>query len=167
MSDKYIRMGPVAGSVPFDPDNDPDCGLTKDTVQEVIEELCKQVSKGASPGFGWGRAGVANKNVWLLNNDVVSNKTGIPFGLNNGELLELWVGNENISTFDVTLFEHDGVEINLTSKATVSLVSERFKIFNVSDFGTVNITKNKQLAMRVTDGAGKNVKVYAVIKGSS
>jgi len=167
MSSKYIKIGPVADSVPFDKDNDPDCGLNSDTVQEAIEELCNRVLISASPGFAWGRNGNINKNVWLLNNEVSSNLTGIPFALTDGELVNLWIGNEDVKTFDLTLFEHDGDEINLTSLVTVSLTAQRFKSFDITDFGTIAITKDKQLAARVTDGSGKNVKVFAVIKGNT
>lgn len=40
MGSKYIRMGPVADSVPFDNENNPNCKLTSDTVQEALEALC-------------------------------------------------------------------------------------------------------------------------------
>lgn len=39
-NDAYIKIGPVADSVPFDNENEPNCALTGETTQEVIEELC-------------------------------------------------------------------------------------------------------------------------------
>ena len=32
MDDKFIKHGPVARSVPYDPNNDPDCDLTSENV---------------------------------------------------------------------------------------------------------------------------------------
>jgi hypothetical protein len=164
---KYIRTGPVADSVPFDKENDPDCGFISDTVQEVAEELCRRALISASSGFAWGRSGNINKNVWLLNNEVSSNLTGIPFALSSGKITNIWVGNENIKTFDLTIYEHDGDEVNLTALVTVSLVTQKSESFDISDFGTINVTKDKQLAARVTDGSGKNVKAFIVIKGNT
>lgn len=40
MKSKYIHMGPTADSVPYDNENDPNCILNADTVQEAIDELC-------------------------------------------------------------------------------------------------------------------------------
>lgn len=34
----------VAFSVPFDPDNNPNCNITSENVQEAIEELCLDIS---------------------------------------------------------------------------------------------------------------------------
>lgn len=41
MKGKYIKTGPIADSVPFDNDND--CNLSADTVQEAIEEVCAKI----------------------------------------------------------------------------------------------------------------------------
>lgn len=167
ISNKYIKIGPTADSIPFDNQNDPDCGLISDTVQEAIDELCRKALINSSPGIAFGRNGQINKGAWLLNNEVSSNLTGVPFALNNGILVSLWIGNEDIKTFDVTLYEHDGDEIGLTSLVTVSLVATRSAFFDTSDFGTINLTKDKQLACRITDGNGKNIKVFTVVKGDT
>lgn len=41
-SSKYFSATPVAESVPYDPDKDPNCDLTSENVQDAIDELCKQ-----------------------------------------------------------------------------------------------------------------------------
>lgn len=69
---------PHAFETQFDPDNDPNCGLLKENVQEVIEELCGIISdqeQVATPGFTWGASG-AIKNSYLQNDTVPSNKAG-------------------------------------------------------------------------------------------
>jgi len=165
--DKYIRIGPHAFTVPFDNENDPDCNFTAETVQEAIEELCAKAAIAASPGYAWGRAGTVSAGAWLLNNEVVSNIAGIPFALTSGVLTNLWVGCENLNTFDVQLYEHDGDSIGLTLLTTVSLVAQRKAEFDVVDFGVINVSQNKQLAIQISSGSAKNVKVFALFKGNT
>jgi len=160
---KFIRVGPVADSVPFDKDNDPDCEFVSDTVQEVIEELCNRISNSASPGFTWGRSGNVNNNSWLLNDSVPSNKAGRTVALVDPEITQIFVANEDINTFDIGIYEHEGDEINLTLLGTVNVVAGRSATFSVS----FTVTSGRQLATRVTSGSAKNLVIGCQIRGST
>jgi len=165
----------IAEETPFEPGRNPDYNgelspLTAEDVQSAIEEVRKIAtdSPGNGIGFAWGRRGRNHKWQWLRNNDVLSNKTGIPFRLPNGVLTNIWVGNKDITTFDVTIYHHLGDEVALTPLITVSIVSSRIDTFDVSDFGIVNIPQNVQLAARITDTSGqkpKEVEVFLTIEG--
>ena len=158
------EISDVASSIPFDKDNAPGCGFTKDNVQEVIEELCEKSADSASPGFNWGNSGNTPPNTWLLNDTVPSNRTGRNFPLYNGLLDQISVANENSNTFTIQLYEHDGTTFTLL--ATVSLIAVRSQVFNTSDFGVVNITQGKELAIKQSAGSSKSVIVQIIATGT-
>ena len=116
----------------------------------------------SNPGYAFGRPGNVPANAWLNSESIPSNKTGIPFGLLNGSLEGVWVGNEDINTFDIEVFQHLGNEIGLTFLKSVTVTASRSGIFIIT---SVAITKDVQLAIRITNGAAKNIKVYLDIKG--
>jgi hypothetical protein len=139
-------------------------GFVADNVQEAIEET--KVS--ASPGFGFGRSGNSASNTWLLRTgSVPSNKTGVSLGISNPQLKQIDVSNENISTFDIAIYEHEGDEINLTLLTTVSITGSRTASFTVSDFGTVDATQGRQLAVRIVNGSARNLGVDVTLIGQS
>lgn len=37
-----VKHTPVAESVPYDPNKDPDCDITSENVQDAIDELCQK-----------------------------------------------------------------------------------------------------------------------------
>ena len=117
----FIRwLREVASSIFYDKDNNPACDLESDNVQDAIDELCINTSLSASPGYAFGRSGNRVANDWLnIYGQIRSNRTGIPFGLNNGRIIEIWAGNEDINTFDITIYEHQGDSVGLTSLTTV------------------------------------------------
>ena len=154
----------VAKSTPFDKDNNPSCGFVSTDVQSAIEELCDKASVSASPGFTFSSPGNASPNTWMQVGAVISNKTGINFSLYNGELFQLSVSNENINTFDVELYEHDGTTFTLLT--TVSVVAARSDTFDSGDFGTVNITQGLELAAKIVGGNAKNPVVQLIAKGT-
>ena len=152
----------VAESVPFDPSN---CeAITSENVQGAIDQLCVDVGVSASPGFSWGESGNVTANTWLVNDTVPSNKTGRNFPLYNGFIFEIAVANENSNTFDIEIYEHDGTTFTLL--ATVGLTAQRSDVFDQSDFGTVNITRGKELAAKLVNGSGKNVVIQLIAKGT-
>lgn len=112
----------------------------------------------------------ANEGTYLDNGNIPSNKTGVPFGLNNGLLFGLWIGNELLTPFDVELYHHLGDEVSLTLIGTFSFTgAARSEILGIADFGTVNIPKDVQLAMRIVNTVAtkpKNIKVYPFIRGN-
>lgn len=113
----------------------------------------------------------ANLNTYLDNGNIPSNKTGVPFGLNNGKLGKLWVGNELLTPFDFSIYWHLGDEISLTLLATVTFTgAARTQLFDASDFGIVAVPKDVQLAGRITAVAAtrpKNIKVYPIVTGNN
>lgn len=145
----------VARSIFFDNSTN---GFTSDNVQEAIEEI----GASASPGFSFGRSSTTGAGTWLLRvGSIPSNKTGIPLGIGSPVITNIQVGNENISTFDIEIYEHEGNEVNLTLLTTVSIVSARTGIFSVS----VAATSGRQLAAKVSSGTGKNIGVDIILKG--
>jgi hypothetical protein len=159
----------VAAAVPFDNDtNGFDSTDVQGAIEEINESIIEETSASASPGFGFGRAGNVVASTWLTRSGgVPSNKTGVVMGINTPTLQRISIGNEDVNTFDISIYEHDGNEINLTLLTTVSVVSERTDSFTESDFGTVAATSGKQLAVRVTSGSAKNLGVDITIKGTN
>jgi hypothetical protein len=155
-----------AFGIPFDPDNDPNCDLTKENVQEAIEELCSNTTAGSSPGYSFGREGIANANTWLIGAETLSNKRGLPFGLNNGSIKKVTVSTQNIpGIFTVEIYYHDG---NLSGSTLVGSVTTT-AVASTEDF-VVNfaVPKGHQLACLVSAvGAPKpkEVGVFLVVKG--
>ena len=138
----------------------------------IVEEISRgQVGSVSKPPYSWARPGAHPANTYLDNNAVPSNEVGIPFGLNNGFLGELWVGNKNLVEFDITLYYHLGDEIGLTALTTVTVPSTvRTKSFNATDFGLIPIPKDVQLATkisRVPAGKPRSTSVHATVLGTT
>lgn len=150
----------VARSLFFDDSN---TTYNATTVQEALEAQNAAVGVSASPGFSFGRSANVGLNTWLVvTGSVPSNKAGITVALANPEITQIFVGNEDISTFDITVYEHEGDEVNLTSLGTVSVVAMRSDTFDVS----FSVTSGRQLAVRVTSGSAKNLNVGLQLKGN-
>jgi hypothetical protein len=138
-----------------------------------IEELIKQVAASAGkPSYSFGHGGAVTVLTWLdSGNSIPSNKTGIPFGLNNGLLTSLWVGNELLVAYDLSVYWHLGDETSLTLLKTVTVPNTaRTKTFDAIDLGVVNVPVDVQIAMRVTAVPGtnpKNMAAHATISGTS
>ena len=133
----------------------------------LIEQLIgNKLATSANPGFVFGRGGNVTSGSWLLNNDVPSNITGIPFGLLGGNLLQVWAASQNVDTYDIGLYWHLGDEIGLTLLATMNIVAERQDFFGIPDFGTVPVPSNVQIAVRISNGAAKNPKASVFIGGA-
>lgn len=145
----------VAASIPFD---NTGTNFSGETVREVLLES----GVSASPGFSWGRASNVNTGTWLLNDSVPSNKSGRTVNLSNPSIKAISISAEDISTFDITIYEHEGDSINLTSLGTVNIVNAR------SFSTTLNfpVTSGKQLAVRLTSGSAKNVVVGLQLSGA-
>lgn len=153
-----IKFTNVAGSTPFDNSEN---GFTSEDVQGAIEEAGNSVS----PGYQWTRSGGASSGTWLQFGAIPSNRTGSPVGKQAQTMSSIEIGNEDVETFEVTLYWHEGNSINLTSLVTVSVVSSRTAEFDEVDFGTITIPAGKQLAARITSGSSRNVGVTMKAKG--
>lgn len=138
-----------------------------------MEELIKIISANSGkPSYAFGRPSSVNAGTWLFSgNSVPSNKTGIPFGLNNGQLIYAWVGNEDLVAYDVEVYYHLGDETSLTLLTTLNIsAAARTDTFDITDFGTVNIPNNVQIAAKVSSvaaGNPKNVSIHLTIAGTT
>lgn len=116
----------------------------------------------ASPGFNWGRSGNANEGTWLLNDTVPSNKAGRTISLIGSKLIKIFTANENISTYVIGIYEHDGDSINLTLIDSITVTTAR----GFTKISSVDITNGKQLAAKVISGSAKNVQVGVLLTGN-
>lgn len=161
MAEIKLTSLPIAEDVDYD---NTTSGLTAQDVQAALDELNAKVSSRASPGYSFGRSGNVPANSWLYRpGSVPSNKTGVPVSLDNPKIIEIAVGNENVSTFTVEIYEHEGDEVNLTLLTSVNVVASRTGIFGVD----VAVTKGRQLAVKTTAGSSKNPGVDLQLKGTS
>jgi hypothetical protein len=157
---KRDQFKPVADEVFLD-NSTIDCLDTAETVQEGFEELCTLVDTSASPGFTWGRSGTVTANTWLLNESVPSNKSGRTIFLTTATLEEVFVSNEQSSTFDLEIYEHDGTTFTLLT--TQSLVASRSGSFTIA---SIVLTPGKELAIKLVNGSGKNVTAGVLLNGT-
>lgn len=153
-------LNPNAESVPFDGTG---TDLLSTEVGPAIRELAETVGVSASPGFQFGRSGNLPSNTWLgVVGGVPSNKAGITVALSNPIITQIFVASEEIDTYDVEVFEHEGNEVNLTSLGTVSIVASRSGSFSVS----FSVTSGRQLACKIINGSAKNCNVGLQLQGS-
>ena len=136
-----------------------------------IEEIVRQLlAASGKPTYSAGRASANTDGTWLDDQGVPTNKTGIPFGLNNGLITEIWVGNELLREFDIHIYYHLGDEVGLQLLTTVTIPNtDRTKTFSAVDIGIVNVPKDVQIAFQVDNAVGgspRNTKVHATITGS-
>ena len=158
MSTRRGSSTQVASSVPFDNESN---GFSSTDVQGAIEEI----GASASPGFSFGRSS-ANSGTWLNRvGEIPSNRTGVTIGINSPVVVNVFTSSENVETYTVGIYEHDGDSINLTLLGTVSVTSARGGLFDVN-FAT---TKGKQLAVRIISSVGilQNIGVDIILKGNN
>jgi len=139
--------------------------------QILIEQYTGLAVGGSGkPSYAFGLGGAAPALTWYQSHGRPSNKTGIPFGLDNGELFEIWCGNQDLVAYDFSLYYHLGDEVGLTLLSTVTVpAGARTKLFKVADFGLVVVPKDVQIAARVEAVPGSkpnNPGAYAIIKGT-
>lgn len=151
-----ITKSYVARAVPFDKTG---TDFISDDVQSALEEI----GVSSSPSFSFGRSGKVGSGTWLQCETVPSNITGRFIPLNNPKLSDVYVSNENVGTYTVEVYEHDGDNTNLTLKYTLTVTSARGN--SISNIG-VPMTKGKQVAVRIGSGSPKNVVCGLIIKGS-
>ena len=161
MSSRRGSSTQVAESVPFDPTVTNE--LTATDTQGAIDELSNKVATSASPGFSFGRASNVNAGTWLQCETVPSNKSGRYVYINNAVITRVFVSNENVSTFDVSVYYHDGDSINLTLLGTVSIVSARGDEFTVS----WSVPSGKQLAIQLSSGSARNMVAGLELQGTN
>jgi len=147
----------VAESVPFDNATN---GFTSDNVQGAIEEI----GASASPGFTWGRSGVSGSGTYLLNDAVPSNKAGRTIVLGASKIVKIFSATEDLDTYTLEIYSHDGNEVNLTLLTTLTVTASR-----TGNSGTVavSVAANKQLAAKLATGSAKNIVAGIVMQGDT
>lgn len=157
MADTPYSVTPVANEIPFDNTSN---GFTADNVQSALEEI----GASASPGFSFGRSGGILASTWLqVDGGVPSNSAGRYIPINNPIVVNFFCSSDTVSTFVLTLYEHDGNSINLNALGTLTVTSARGAQANVS-FAS---TKGKQLAVRLTSGSANNLVAGVILKGTT
>jgi hypothetical protein len=149
-----------AQNVVFDP---APTDLIATDVDGALKEISETVASSASPGFSFGRSGNLSSNTWLRNEGVSSNRAGRYVYINDAEITRVFVSNEDINTFSIGVYSHDGDQINLTLLTTVNIIASRGDEFIVS----IPVTTGKQLALRITGGSAKNVVAGLELKGTN
>lgn len=148
-----------AVEVPFDNTSN---GFNAEDVQAAIEEVSDSVQTSASPGFSFGRSGNVSSGTWLQNEGVPSNRAGRWVYINNAEVTAVFVANENVSTFSLEVYYHDGGGVNLTLIGTVNVVAAYGNKFPTS----FAVPTDKQLAIKLASGSGKNVIAGLELRGT-
>jgi hypothetical protein len=136
-------------------------GFTADNVQDAIEEI----GESASPGFSFGRTS-ASTGTWLNRvGEIPTNRTGVTIGISNPLVFKIFISCENIETFTVGIYVHDGDSINLTLLGSVAVTAARSGSFLVN----YPTTQGKQLAARVITASGsvQNLGVDVILKGNN
>jgi len=137
----------------------------------LVEELVQQaVANSGKPTYDFGKGGANPAWTWLEHHGRPTNKVGIPFGLNNGKLTEIWVGNEDLVAYSFGVYYHFGNEIGLTLLKQVSIpAANRTKTFAVGDIGDISVPKDCQIATRVmtVTTSPKNIGAHLTIRGTN
>jgi hypothetical protein len=159
MSRSPFFQSEVAKSTPYD---NTTSGLTATDVQAAIDELKSSAASSASPGFSFGRSGNIPASTYLLNETVPSNKAGRNISLYNAYITEIWSNNEDVNTYTVELYSHDGNEINLTLLTTLTITAARSGSLSTN----VSVAYGKQIAAKIGSGSAKNVLCGLIVKGT-
>jgi hypothetical protein len=154
---------PVAIEVPFDNSTN---GFTAEDTQAAIEEVNTKVLTSASPGFSFGRSGVASAGTYLQCETVPSNVSGRWVYINSAFVKRVFISNELITTFKIEVLYHNGNGAGLTSLGTITITAAN------GGASTVNwsVPTNKQIAIRIaidTPNAPKNVVCGLELSGSN
>lgn len=152
-------IAPVAESVPYD---NTTSGLVSEDVQNAIDELSFSAGSSASPGFTFGRSGGNPLGTWLLCDTVPSNLAGRRVPLSGAKIVEVFSSNQNLDTYTLDFYSHDGNSVNLTFLSTLTIVAAR----GGSAIISVSVAKDKQIGIKVGTGSVNNVVAGFILKGS-
>lgn len=122
-----------------------------------------QLADTASPGFSYGRGGNVPAGGFLSRpGSVPSNVTGIIVGLQGPKIVQVNVGSQNLDTWEIGIYQHDGGGVNLALVDTVSVVASASESFDVD----IPLTNGKHVAIGVYSGSVQNPGVDLQIGGS-
>lgn len=147
----------VARSVPFD-----NTGTDFDATN--VQEALTEIGASASPGFSWGRSGNASSGTWLQNDSVPSNLSGRTVAFSNPKIRRIFTASEDVATYTLQIYEHEGNSVNLTLLTSFNVTSSR-----TGDSASIDIpvTSGKQLAVQVSAGSCRNIVVGVILAGGN
>lgn len=142
-----------------------DAGVMKFKDTDVVaEKSLAELVSSASPGFVFGRSGNTSSGTWLENEGTPSNTVGVPILTNNPILTAIIATNEtNTATFTVEVYEHDGTTFTFVDSLIITSARTGKKILTTP----ASLTSEKELAIKVSSGSAKNVKVTCLIGGDT
>ena len=156
---KYIDTPPVADEIGIDP-TDVACLTNAETVTEAFQEICALIGNSASPGFTWGRKNNITPGTWLENDGVISNVSGRTIGMVGAKIKKIQMANGAVNTFDISIYEHDGVTFTLLTTVTFTAVRFESKDLDVA------VTQGKQIAIEMSSGNANNLEVGLLLSGT-
>jgi hypothetical protein len=132
------------------------------TTNGVWDFLSFSIESFSAPPFLMGRSGNTPSGTWLQNETVPTNIVGIPVFIDDGYIARIAIFNENVSTFTVEVYEHDGTTFTLLHSTTLTAQKSRIE----QDLN-IPITYGKALAAYVSSGSAKNIKVALSLRGTA
>jgi len=133
---------------------------TETTLRQLLDG-----GNGVSPGFSFGRSGTTTSGTYLQTiAGVPSNKSNIPVNITLPKIVRITAGTEDLDTYTLQIYEHEGNEINLTLLTSISSVAVRS-----ADSGVISVTmtSGRRLAAFLSAGSGKNLTVQLIVKGTN
>lgn len=112
---------------------------------------------GIAPGFKLARSGSIGINTWLLADGIPSNLVGHRIGFTDALLKAIDIDSSSISSFEITIYEHDHVVYSPISVATVT------SAYGSTNMVSVPISVSKNLAAKITGGNGTDISVTLII----
>lgn len=112
----------------------------------------------------FGKSGNAAANAFLNRaGNIPSNVSGIPIMVSVGAIKSVSCGQEDIATYDIEIYEHEGDFVNATLLFTLTVTAAR----SGSAHGlNISVTQDNQLAAKTLDNV-KNVGCTVAMKGLS
>jgi len=155
--DEFIQ---VAQTVPYD---NTTSGIPETDVQGAIDYAISTGVASATPSYTFTRSGNIPENTFLYNGTVPSNRTGVPVMTLGAKIERMAVGTEDLNSYTVNIYTHNGDEINLALVHTQVVSSTRSAQYSVP---SIDIPIGKQVAISITNGSAKNISVSLIIKGT-
>jgi hypothetical protein len=161
--DLYYRSGAAIAGV-----DDTELDYQADNVQEALEAAGSNFARAASPGLMWGKGGKVTSGSWLynFNGSIPSSLTGLPIDFDGGVAKKLLSSSQNLDTYQVQLYYHDGGGLNMTELTGAVVTVTNSRNGAVTFDPQVPIPQGKQLAAKVVSGSAKNIQVVAIIGGA-
>lgn len=146
-----------------------DAGIMKfkdaDVTTETTLRQLLDGGNGVSPGYSFGRSGATVSGTYLQTiGGVPSNKSNIPVNITLPKIVRITAGTEDLDTYTLQIYEHEGDEINLTLLTSISSVAARS-----ADSGVISVTmtSGRRLAAFLSAGSCKNLTVQLIVKGTN